>query len=717
LAEDPGFGVDLKAALENLHHRTRQYQLLAEQAADGVLLVTPGGRLLNANAAAGQILGYARDDLLKMRFSDLLAAGPRGHDLLSLLTLGPQEKGTSSGRLSHRDGTMIEAELNATRLPDGRLQIVLHDHTHALRAERALKEAEDRYERLAEASPDAVLVEADGRIVFANAPARRLLGVEPGPIRTDLLLTALIHADDLGAAQEAIGRAAADARASSRISLRLERTDGGMVEVDGTATAVRYRGLPGVQLLLRDVADERRAAPAPATPTRDSLTGLPSQALAADRLAVALAQAYRYRARVGLLLLELDRFSTLAAAGGPGGGERLLRAAGRRLEQCVREGDTVSRIDGERFALIMPGLRHAEDAGKIAEKVLESMRRPLPLRDRAEPPTVSVGVAVFPEDGEESESLMRAARAALARAREGGGNRFEARTEPKEGPGFDPLDLEVGLRAGLGRGEMALDGVPAQPGILHYQPFYALSTGRVTGVEALLRWQHPQLGLVFPQDFLSRSDFAGLILAIGPWILRAACLQARTWQRRHRSLRLAVNLSTPEMLRYDLADQVRAGLEETGFPARSLQLEVPESHVMEDVPRAEKTLKRLRDLGVNVALDRFGIGYGSLSRLAHVPADAIKLDLAFPRRATTHADEASLLTAVVAVARSLKLRVMAQGIETEAQLDLLRRLGCDEGQGFFLAPPGPPSACEKLLAGRSPRPGGGAPREGGPSGG
>jgi diguanylate cyclase (GGDEF)-like protein len=421
---------------------------------------------------------------------------------------------------------------------------------------------------------------------------------------------------------------------------------------------------------------------------------------------VALAQAYRYRARVGLLLLELDGFSALGAAGA----ERLLRATGRRLAQCVREGDTVSRIEGERFALVLPGLRHAEDAGKIAGKVLESVRRPFPLPDRVVRLTASVGLAVFPEDGETSDGLMRAARAALARARAGGGDRFEFRTEPKEGPGFDAMELEAGLRAGLGRGEMALNGASAQPGVLHYQPFYALATGRVAGVEALLRWQHPQLGLVFPQDFLSRADFAGLILAIGPWILRAACLQARAWQRQRRSLRLAVNLSPPEMLRYDLADQVRAGLEETGFPPGSLQLEVPESHVMADVPRAEKTLRRLRDLGVTVALDRFGVGYGSLSRLSHVPADAIKLDVAFPRRATTNADEASLLTAVVSVARSLKLRVIAQGIETEEQLDLLRRLGCDEGQGFFLAPPGPPAACENLLSAR--RPEGGAPGEG-----
>jgi EAL domain-containing protein (putative c-di-GMP-specific phosphodiesterase class I) len=202
---------------------------------------------------------------------------------------------------------------------------------------------------------------------------------------------------------------------------------------------------------------------------------------------------------------------------------------------------------------------------------------------------------------------------------------------------------------------------------------------------------------VFPQDFLSRSDFAGLILAIGPWILRAACLQARTWQRRHRSLRLAVNLSGPEMLRHDLVEQVQAALDETGLAPRALQIEVPESHVMEDVPRAEKTLRRLRDAGVTVVLDRFGVGYASLSRLAQLPTDAVKLDLAFTRSATANPDDASLLTAVVAVARSLKLRIMAQGVENEAQLALLRRLGCDEAQGFLFSVPLPTRQAREML--------------------
>jgi diguanylate cyclase (GGDEF)-like protein/PAS domain S-box-containing protein len=701
--DDPEFGVELKAAIEALRRRTQQYRLLAEQAADAVLLVTPGGRLLNVNLAACNMLFYSRDQLLRMRFSDLLAADQIGEDAMSVLRLTTGESRTQPCRMTRRDGRAIEALLSATRLPDGRLQVVVHDQTERVRAAEALRESEERYRTLAEASPDAVLVEADGRIVFANRAARRLLGVDGGGL-TNKLLVEIIQQEDRDAAAEAIGRAATAGRAGARVSFRLRRADGQVVETSGAATAVSYRGLPAVQVLLRDLGKDRRSGGPDGGVARggvrDNVTGLTSQALVNDRLSVALAQAYRYRARVGVLYVDLDRFASVNAVIGRASADRMLRAVARRLTLCLREGDTVSRLDSGAFVLVLPGLRHAEDAGTIAEKVLRGMRKPFALRDRVAQVTASVGVAVFPEDGEDAETLLAAAERAMKKAREAGGDRGESPSDALEPSGFDLLELEVGLRAALGRGQMSINGVPAQPGVLHYQPFYALGTSRILGVEALLRWQHPHLGLVFPQDFLSKADFAGLILAIGPWILRTACLQVRTWQRKHRNLRLAVNLSAPEMLRHDLAEQIQAGLDDTGFPARLLQVEVPESHVMQDVPRAEKALRRLKDVGVSVMLDRFGVGYASLSRLAQLPADGVKLDLAFQRGATANPDDASLLTAVVAVARSLKLRIAAQGVETEAQMELLRELGCDEVQGYLLSPPVPVAGCEAILNAR-----------------
>jgi len=238
--------------------------------------------------------------------------------------------------------------------------------------------------------------------------------------------------------------------------------------------------------------------------------------------------------------------------------------------------------------------------------------------------------------------------------------------------------------------------------VLHYQPIFAVG-GKIIGVEALLRWQHPQLGLVFPQHFLSKADFTGLILAIGPWILRTAATEVKEWQRDHRSLRLAVNLSPPQLMNRTLPDEVKAALEETGFPKNLLQLEVPEGHVVSDLPRSLDMLHRLKALGVSLVLDRFAVRYSSLGRLAELPLDGVKLDLAFLRGPSSNPEDVSLLTAVTAVARGLKLRVCAQGIENAAQLQLLEQLGCSEFQGFHLGPPVPPATLADQLSPRGPR--------------
>jgi diguanylate cyclase (GGDEF)-like protein len=434
---------------------------------------------------------------------------------------------------------------------------------------------------------------------------------------------------------------------------------------------------------------------------RDSLTGLTSALLVPDRLSVAISQAYRHRARVGVVHVDLDGFTALNERVGRGAADRVLRGVGRRLAHCVRQGDTAARLDADAFALVLPGLHHGEDATRIAEKVLRALRKPFPLADETIPLTASVGVAIFPEDGEDAPALLasaeRSARSALGK----GGDRLESSGPPPLEEGYDALELESGLRAALAGGSLALAGPPTPAGVLHYQPIFALSPQRLVGVEALLRWQHPQLGLVFPQSFLAPSDFTGLILAIGPWILRTAAVQAREWQRRQRTLRLAVNLSPPELMKKTLPDEVRAALEETGLPARLLQLEVPEGHVVSDLARSVDMLHRLKALGVGLVLDRFAVRYSSLGRLAELPLDGVKLDLAFLRGPSSNPEDVSLLTAVAAVARGLKLRLCAQGVETAAQLALLERLGCAEAQGFHLGPPIPPATLADQIGGRA----------------
>jgi len=698
-SDGPRFLSELRLALDTLRQRDQQYRLLAEQAADGVLLLARDGRIADASPGASALLGRPRAALLKLSLAEIAAADKAVDTVPALLALLPGQRLARAFRLHRGNGSLLEVEVSARRLGDGRLQLALRDLGERRRVTEALRESEERYERLAGSAADAIVVETAGRIVFANPALRRILGLPPSAALAGRALPDFVHQDERAETAKAVTAAESAGPAGARLSTRLRRADGSTAEVEGTATAVTYRGRPGVQVLLREV-EGAGAVVVDGDVYRDAMTGLTSPLLIPDRLSVAIAQAYRHRARVGVVHVDLDRFGALNQSFGRPIGDRLLRAAARRLSHCVRQGDTAARFDSDAFVLILPGLHHAEDATRIGEKVLRALRKPFPVPQRVVALTGSVGVAVFPEDGEDAPALLASAEQASGRARDAGGDRLEASAPPAFDEGFDALELEAGLRAALGGGQMELDGTPPPAGVLHYQPIFALASQRLVAVEALLRWQHPQLGLVFPQNFLSRSDFTGLILSIGPWILRTASAQARDWQRRHRALRLAVNLSPPELMKKTLPDEVRAALEETGLPPRLLQLEVPEGHVVSDLPRSADALHRLKDLGVSLVLDRFAVRYSSLGRLSELPLDGLKLDLAFLRGPTTHPEDVSLLTAVTAVAHGLRLRVCAQGVETASQVELLRKLGCVEAQGFHLGPPVSPAGLAAQLGGR-----------------
>ena len=700
MSDDAGVGQELRGVIETLRRRDQQYRLLAEQAADGVLLVGADGRISDASPGASVLLARPRAQLVKLPLAEIVEADKAVDNVTALLGLRERQRLTRSYRLRRLKGPPLEVEISARRLPDGRLQLALRDIAERRRAVDALRESEERYERLAAAAPDAIVIEASGRVVLANPSLRRLLGLQPSAPVAGRALGDFVHPDERPEVARAAAAAGSAGPAGVRLVTRLRRADGSTAEVEGVATVVTYRGRPAVQFLLREVRDERPAASGDVY--RDPLTGLTSALIAPDRLSVAIAQAYRHRARVGLVHVDLDDFGALDAKLGRPLADRLLRAVARRLLHCVRQGDTAARLEKDAFALVLPGLHHSEDATRIAEKVLRALRKPFPLSEGATSLTVSVGIAVFPEDGEDAPALLASAERTAARAHAAGGDRIESSTPPPPDENWDAVELEAGLRAALASGSMALNGQPPAAGVLHYQPIFAVG-GKIIGVEALLRWQHPQLGLVFPQHFLSKADFTGLILAIGPWILRTAATEVKEWQRDHRSLRLAVNLSPPQLMNRTLPDEVKAALEETGFPKNLLQLEVPEGHVVSDLPRSLDMLHRLKALGVSLVLDRFAVRYSSLGRLAELPLDGVKLDLAFLRGPSSNPEDVSLLTAVTAVARGLKLRVCAQGIENAAQLQLLEQLGCSEFQGFHLGPPVPPATLADQLSPRGPR--------------
>jgi diguanylate cyclase (GGDEF)-like protein/PAS domain S-box-containing protein len=526
----------------------------------------------------------------------------------------------------------------------------------------------------------------DARVAFANEACARLLGcASPAELGgcSWRELFASEEADRLEGACLARARAGQPARDEGVARRR-----------DGTSVPVSVFAAPladGRLVLALDDLSPARALEEKlrALAHHDPLTGLPNRRLFEDRLEMALAQAHRYRHRVALIFIDLDRFKRVNDTLGHAAGDELLRAVGERLTASVREGDTVARLAGDEFTLLLPGIHFAEDLAAISRKLIESLREPFRAGGRELSVTASGGVSLYPEDGEDGEALLRSADAAMYRAKERGRDNFQLFSPAMAQKALERRALEDSLREALERGELTL----------HYQPCLELATGRVTGVEALLRWQRPELGFRSPREFMALADLTGAMLLVGPWVLETACRQAVAWQRRgSRGLKLMLNLSAWELQQDDLPQQVEKALATSGLRPDLLHLEIPEGYAMRDLARTVRALRELRELGVHLAIDGFGTGMSSLAHLRQLPVDALKIDLAFVRGATTDRDDASVVTAVIAVAHSLGLRVVAQGIESESQVALLRSLRCDEVQGFLWSPPVPAHECERLLA-------------------
>ncbi len=539
---------------------------------------------------------------------------------------------------------------------------------------------------LAAAPHGLAILAPDGRVTFANEACARLLAHRSPDELVGRSWGELLDAPEAERVErEGLSRARAGETWSGEAALR--RHDGVHVPV---ALRVTPLGAGQLAVSLDDVSAERELGERlRALAHHDTLTGLPNRRLFEDRLEIALAQAHRYRHRVALFFIDLDRFKQVNDALGQTAGDELLCAVAERLLACVREGDTVARLGGDEFTLLLPGIHYAEDLAAISRKLSDSLREPFRVAGRELSVTASAGISLYPEDGEEVEALLRSADTAMYRAKERGRDNFQLFSAAMTEKALERRSLEDDMRKALDKQELTL----------YYQPCLQLATGRVTGVEALLRWMRPEHGVATPRDFMALADASDVMLAVGPWVLETACAQAREWQRRGtRGLRLMVNLSAHELQQEELVVHVEKALAASGLAPDALQLEIPEGYAMRDLSRTVATLRELRAVGVHLAIDGFGTGFTSLARLRQLPVDTLKIDLSFVRGATSDADDASVVTGVIAVAHSLGLRVVAQGIESEAQVALLRSLGCDEVQGFLWSPPVPPDECERILA-------------------
>lgn len=415
----------------------------------------------------------------------------------------------------------------------------------------------------------------------------------------------------------------------------------------------------------------------------DSLTGLANRGLFRDRLAQALARADRHERLVALLFLDLDGFKAINDTLGHDAGDNLLKTVADRLRGCVRRADTVARLGGDEFAVILEGVSRIGDATAVAQKILDTVALPFILNGQEVFVTTSIGIAVYRRDGEDAEALTKNADTAMYRAKEQGRSTYQIYTADLHEKILQRLALESGLRRALERGEF----------LLYYQPRVNLRSGAITGMEALLRWRHPERGLVSPVEFIPVAEESGLIIPIGEWVLREACAQSRAWHAAGLPrLRVAVNLSARQFRHKDLAEAVARIVAETGLEPEWLELELTEGFLMENTQASSATLAALKAMGLRISIDDFGTGYSSLNYLQRFPIDTLKIDQSFVRGIPTDPDAAAIVTAIIALAHSLRLEVVAEGAETKEQIEFLKAQGCDEIQGYLFSPPLPAAA-------------------------
>lgn len=420
----------------------------------------------------------------------------------------------------------------------------------------------------------------------------------------------------------------------------------------------------------------------------DPLTGLPNRALLTDRLQQALHEARRQRHPVGVMVLGLDRFKGINDTLGREAGDALLQEMTARLVAAMRDGDTISRLGDVMFAVVLPSPSRVKDMARAAQKLLDRLAHPVEIAGLDLVATVSIGISLYPNDGDSPDVLLARAEAAMSRAKENGGNSYCYYESDMNTQTMERLRLETRLRRALERDEF----------LLHYQPKADLATGRLTGFEALLRWSPTGSTPVSPAVFIPLLEETRLIMPVGEWALRAACLQNRAWQEAgYPPFRMAVNLSARQFRERNLLETVQRVLTETGLAPEWLEIEITESTLMEHSEHVSATLQALSGMGVQLAIDDFGTGYSSLSYLKRMPIDTLKIDRSFVADVTQSTNDAAVVQAVIAMAHNLNLKVVAEGVETEAQLAFLQNQDCDEMQGFYFSHPMPAAGLQSIL--------------------
>jgi diguanylate cyclase (GGDEF)-like protein/PAS domain S-box-containing protein len=619
----------------------------------------------------------------------------RFRERLDYLSAGPGTVEIEERRLRRPDGSEVVVETaSASYLERGRLvmQSVLRDVTEQRRVREALAEREQRFRDVVEASGEYVWeTDAQWRYTYLSARVEAVLGY----MRADLIGRTPREFMPLGEARtldDWFERNARDGQPFRDLTHRSITKSGKVIWQQVSGIPVRdaagrlagYRGT-GADITARKQAEERIQVLA----TRDALTGLPNRALLADRAGQAILAAARSRGQLAVLLFDLDRFKLVNDSLGHQAGDALLRAVAERLQNTLRREDTLARLGGDEYVLLWDGLKSVQEAAVVAQRIQGVLQRPFTVEGRTLNVTASIGISIYPNDGRDFSGLLKSADTAMYHAKDSGRGAFRFFSPELNARAVERLTLESDLRGALARGEL----------LLHWQP--VVRQGSIVGAEALVRWNHPQRGLLAPDAFIPAAEESGLIRAIGEWTLEHALSQIGAWQRALPGEPwFALNVSALELAQGEAyVARLREALAAHGVPGARLELEVTERVLMAHLQENIETLKRIGELGVRLAIDDFGTGYSSLAYLRRLPIDKLKIDRGFLRELESNSGDAMIVETIAAMARGLGLQVAAEGVESEAQLRRLLAAGCVEWQGHLYSPALEAQAFERLVLG------------------
>ncbi|NFV80467.1 EAL domain-containing protein [Magnetospirillum aberrantis] len=674
-----------------------RFRAVFQNAGVGVLLSAADGRFLQANPAFCTMVGYAEDELVGRCFEDISHPedAARNRSLRDEMLAGGRESYNLTKRYIAKDGRVVWGRMTVTMVrgtddDDEAIRFtvtVVEDVTERKRLEDHMRLAATVFEN----SGDGLFVTDDHcNIVHVNPAFSEITGFEPEDVlgKTPKVLSSGRHGPDF------YERMWESLRNNGKWQGEIwdRRKSGEMFAGWQNIAAVRNSlgEITNYVAVISDITsrkqvEERLSYQA----NHDPLTRLPNRTLFHERLSRAVARAHRNQSLVALLFIDLDHFKEVNDTLGHLAGDMLLQQVAERLTGATRQGDTVARLAGDEFTVILEDVQDPRDAAVVAHKILHMLVEDFDLAGHVAHISSSIGVALYPVDAGDSQTLIKLADAAMYRAKHLGRNGCQFHSEAVNAQAFERLALENALHQALDRGEFAI----------HYQPIFDFRTGRVVAVEALLRWRHPEVGMVVPGQFIALADETGLIVSIGRWVLKAACTQVKAWRDAgYADLSLHVNVSGRQLREPGLVEQIAEALEQSGLPPSALVLEVPEASALDKGHDPGAIFARFTALGLGLTIDEFGSGYSSFAFLRRLPANALKVSQGFVRNVANSSDDSEIVTAIVAVARGLHMNVIAPGVETPEQLSFLASFGCDQVQGFLLARPMPADEATAFLA-------------------